>query len=198
MMMYGTSSAACTAKMTVPMWPHSQRSRKIWTGVMCPYRRPSAQSRVPMKKSDSGMTSADDEAIRPNVTTPLVNACPDEPRIAKRSCSCRRARGGRRRARASGWRGKSPPPRVGRLRTSEGEDPDVEDDREVHEHQDRGDQCRRSGESSRWPGQATLAERAHQQRRTRRNTPRDTRARSAESGPNGRAARQNHRSWCST
>ena len=29
MMMYGTSSAACSAKIIVPMCPHSQRSRNI-------------------------------------------------------------------------------------------------------------------------------------------------------------------------
>ncbi len=65
MMMYGTSSTACTAKMTVPMWLHSQRSRKIWTGVMKPYFFPSAQTRVPMRKIVRGMTSPDDEAINP-------------------------------------------------------------------------------------------------------------------------------------
>ena len=65
MMMYGTSRTACTAKITVPMWPHSQRSRNICTGVMKPWRWPSDQMRVPMKNSDSGMISADDEAIRP-------------------------------------------------------------------------------------------------------------------------------------
>ena len=81
MMMYGTSSAACTAKMTVPMWPHSQRSRNIWTDVMKPCRRPSAQTRVPTKKSVSGITSADEDAIRPNVTTPFANAWPADPRI---------------------------------------------------------------------------------------------------------------------
>ena len=37
--------------------------------------------RVPMKKSVSGMMKADDEAIRPNVTMPLPNAWPEEPRI---------------------------------------------------------------------------------------------------------------------
>jgi hypothetical protein len=28
------------------------------------------------------ITSADDEAIKPNVTIPFENACPDDPRIA--------------------------------------------------------------------------------------------------------------------
>ena len=65
MMMYGTSSTACSAKMTVPMWLHSQRSRKSWTGVMKPCFLPSAQTRVPTKKMVSGMTSPEDEAISP-------------------------------------------------------------------------------------------------------------------------------------
>jgi hypothetical protein len=83
MMMYGTSSAAWSTKMTVPMCPHSQRSRNICTGVMNPWRFPSAQRRVPMKNSVSGMTNADDEAISPNVTTPFANAWPADPRIVK-------------------------------------------------------------------------------------------------------------------
>ena len=65
------------------MWPHSQRSRNICTGVMKPYFLPSAQTRVPIRKIVSGITSPDDEAIRPKVTMPLVKAWPDEPRIAK-------------------------------------------------------------------------------------------------------------------
>ncbi len=67
--------------MTVPMWPHSQRSRNICTGVMKPWRFPSAHMRVPTKKSVSGMTKADEEAIRPNVRMPLANAWPAEPRM---------------------------------------------------------------------------------------------------------------------
>ncbi len=81
MMMYGTSSAAWTAKIAVPMCPHSHRSRNICTGVMKPWRFPSAHMRVPMKKSVSGITKADDDAIRPKVTMPLAKACPAEPRI---------------------------------------------------------------------------------------------------------------------
>ena len=37
--------------------------------------------RVPTKNSVSGITNADAEAIRPNVTMPLAKACPAEPRI---------------------------------------------------------------------------------------------------------------------
>src|SRR6185295_20328536 len=65
------------------MWLHSQRSRNIWTGVMKPYSLPRAQTRVPIKKIVNGITSAEDEAIKPKVTIPFVKACPDEPRIAK-------------------------------------------------------------------------------------------------------------------
>ena len=65
MMMYGTSSTACSAKITVPMWPISQRSRKICTCVMWPYVLPIAQMRVPMMKMVSGMTMPDDDAISP-------------------------------------------------------------------------------------------------------------------------------------
>ncbi len=60
--------------MAVPMWPHSQRSRNICTGVMKPWRLPSAHIRVPMKNSVSGMTNADDDAISPKVTMPLLKA----------------------------------------------------------------------------------------------------------------------------
>ena len=67
--------------MTVPMWPHSQRSRNICTGVMKPWRFPSAHIRVPTKNSVSGMTNADEDAISPKVTMPLANAWPAEPRI---------------------------------------------------------------------------------------------------------------------
>ncbi len=67
--------------MIVPMWPHSQRSRNICTGVMKPWRRPSAHSRVPITSSVIGMMSAEEEAINPNVTMPLANAWPDAPRI---------------------------------------------------------------------------------------------------------------------
>ncbi len=81
MMMYGTSSTACTAKITVPMWPHSHRSRNICTGVMNPWRRPSAHRRVPITSRQTGITSADDDAIRPKVMMPLANAWPDAPRI---------------------------------------------------------------------------------------------------------------------
>ena len=63
--MYGARKIACTAKITVPMCPHSQRSRNIWTGVMKPYFFPNAQTRVPMKNRLSGITNADDEAISP-------------------------------------------------------------------------------------------------------------------------------------
>ena len=63
------------------MWPHSQRSRNICTGVMKPWRLPSAHSRVPTKNSVSGMTKADDDAISPKVTMPLAKAWPAEPRI---------------------------------------------------------------------------------------------------------------------
>ena len=48
---------------------------------MKPWRRPSAHSRVPMKNSDTGITSADDDAIRPKVTMPLAKAWPEAPRI---------------------------------------------------------------------------------------------------------------------
>ena len=63
------------------MCPHSQRSRNICTGVMNPWRLPSAHSRVPMKNSVSGMTKAEEEAIKPNVTMPFANAWPADPRI---------------------------------------------------------------------------------------------------------------------
>ena len=63
------------------MCPHSQRSRNICTGVMKPWRLPSAHMRVPMKNSVSGMMNADEEAISPKVTMPLANAWPAEPRI---------------------------------------------------------------------------------------------------------------------
>src|ERR1041384_726049 len=64
------------------MWLHSHRSRNICTGVMKPYFLPNAQTRVPIRKIVNGITSPDEEAIKPNVTIPLLNACPDEPRIA--------------------------------------------------------------------------------------------------------------------
>ncbi len=48
---------------------------------MKPCRRPSAHMRVPTKNNVSGMTNADEEAMSPNVTTPLANAWPAEPRI---------------------------------------------------------------------------------------------------------------------
>ena len=51
--------------MTVPMVEHSHRSRKKATWVWWPKRLPIAQSRVPMKKIVSGMTSPEDEAISP-------------------------------------------------------------------------------------------------------------------------------------
>ena len=35
-----------------------------------------------MKKSDSGITNPDEDAIRPKVTIPFENAWPDDPRIA--------------------------------------------------------------------------------------------------------------------
>ena len=37
---------------------------------------------MPIRNSESGITSAEDEAIRPKVTIPLAKAWPDEPRIA--------------------------------------------------------------------------------------------------------------------
>jgi hypothetical protein len=37
---------------------------------------------VPIRKIVSGITSPDDEAIRPKVTIPFENAWPEEPRIA--------------------------------------------------------------------------------------------------------------------
>ena len=37
--------------------------------------------RVPTKKRVKGMTNAEDEAIRPKVTTPLANAWPADPRM---------------------------------------------------------------------------------------------------------------------
>jgi hypothetical protein len=36
-----------------------------------------------MSNSETGIIRADDEAISPNVTMPLLNAWPDDPRIAK-------------------------------------------------------------------------------------------------------------------
>ncbi len=48
---------------------------------MKPWRLPSAHRRVPIRKSPSGMTSADEEAISPYVTMPLEKAWPDAPRI---------------------------------------------------------------------------------------------------------------------
>ena len=54
-----------SAKMSVPMLLHSQRSRKKATCVWCPNRFPKAQSRVPMKKIVSGMTKPEEEAIKP-------------------------------------------------------------------------------------------------------------------------------------
>ncbi len=57
--------AALNAKMTVPMWLHSQRSRKKETWVWWPNFLPSAHSRVPMKKMVSGMTRPEEEAINP-------------------------------------------------------------------------------------------------------------------------------------
>jgi hypothetical protein len=50
---------------------------------MNPNRLPSAQRRVPKSKIVTGTTMLDELAISPKVTTPLLNACPDEPRIAK-------------------------------------------------------------------------------------------------------------------
>jgi len=50
-------------KITVPMWPHSQRSRKNCTGVMKPNFLPSAHSRVPISNIVSGMMSALEDAI---------------------------------------------------------------------------------------------------------------------------------------
>ena len=41
---------------------------------MKPWRLPSAQRRVPIRNSDSGMMSADEDAIRPKVTMPFANA----------------------------------------------------------------------------------------------------------------------------
>ena len=67
--------------MHVPMCPHSHRSRNICTGVMNPWRLPSAHMRVPTKKSVSGMMTPEDEAMSPNVRMPFPNACPAEPRI---------------------------------------------------------------------------------------------------------------------
>jgi hypothetical protein len=49
---------------------------------MNPYFFPNAQTLVPMKNIVKGITSADDEAIKPNVTIPFEKAWPDEPRIA--------------------------------------------------------------------------------------------------------------------
>ena len=63
------------------MCPHSQRSRNICTGVMNPWRRPSDQSLVPITKRLTGMMSAEEEAISPNVTIPLAKAWPEAPRI---------------------------------------------------------------------------------------------------------------------
>jgi len=60
--------------MRVPMWLHSQRSLNICTGVMKPYFLPSAHMRVPIKKIVNGMTRPEDEAIKPKVTMPLLNA----------------------------------------------------------------------------------------------------------------------------
>ena len=60
--------------MAVPMCVHSQRSRNICTGVMKPCRLPSAHIRVPMRNRVTGITRADDDAIRPNVTMPFENA----------------------------------------------------------------------------------------------------------------------------
>jgi hypothetical protein len=48
---------------------------------MKPYFFPNAQMRVPIKNSVSGMTNAEDDAINPKVTMPLLNACPEEPRM---------------------------------------------------------------------------------------------------------------------
>jgi hypothetical protein len=83
MTMYGTSRAAWTAKMTVPIWLHSQRSRNIWTGVMNPCRRPSAQMRVPASSRNNGVTRPAAVAINPKVTIPFAKAWPDEPSTAK-------------------------------------------------------------------------------------------------------------------
>ena len=64
------------------MCEHSQRSRNICTGVMKPWRRPSAQIRVPATSRNSGVTRPAAVAIRPKVTMPLANAWPDEPSTA--------------------------------------------------------------------------------------------------------------------
>jgi hypothetical protein len=48
---------------------------------MNPLRRPSAHNRVPNTKRPSGMISADDDAIRPNVTMPFAKAWPEAPRM---------------------------------------------------------------------------------------------------------------------
>ncbi len=45
------------------------------------FRLPSAHSRVPIAKRQTGMTSADEDAISPNVTMPLAKAWPEAPRI---------------------------------------------------------------------------------------------------------------------
>ena len=50
---------------------------------MKPWRLPSAHRRVPITKMPTGMISAEDEAIRPKVTMPLANACPEAPRMEK-------------------------------------------------------------------------------------------------------------------
>jgi hypothetical protein len=41
---------------------------------MNPWRLPSAHRRVPMKNSVNGITKAEEEAIKPNVTMPLAKA----------------------------------------------------------------------------------------------------------------------------
>ena len=50
---------------------------------MKPWRLPSAHSRVPIVRMHTGMIKADEEAIRPKVTIPFANACPEAPRIEK-------------------------------------------------------------------------------------------------------------------
>jgi hypothetical protein len=50
---------------------------------MKPCRLPSDHNLVPMRSSVTGITSADDEAISPNVTIPLAKACPEAPRMEK-------------------------------------------------------------------------------------------------------------------
>src|SRR4026208_741115 len=50
---------------------------------MKPCRWPNDHKRVPITNRETGMISAEEDAIRPYVTMPLANACPDAPRIEK-------------------------------------------------------------------------------------------------------------------